>query len=222
MTSTGTEGRGTSKPELFRDFELILEQRMTAERIRRRHAERLGRFSLVLAGVALLATALMAYTLYDRRGPGISAGVVRTREVSLVDVEGRVRGRWAMLPEGGTRLSFLDDAGIERLRMTLLQSGAQGITLADSRGEGRVVLSLEGGEGSRLTFADAAGRPRTVLGLSSEQAGTLIFADDEATPRAAMGLEPDGRGTFMLPAARGSREPASSDTAETTTNGTAR
>ena len=221
MTGTSTEGRGTSKPELFRDFELILEQQMNEERARRRHAERLGRYSLAIAGAALLATALMAYTLYDRRGPGISTGVVRTREVNLVDGAGRVRGRWAMLPEGGTRLSFLDDAGVERLRMTLLESGAQGITLADSRGEGRVVLSLEGGEGSRLAFADAAGRPRTVLGLSSEQAGTLIFADEEATPRAAMGLEPDGRATFVLPTGR-SREPASSDTAETTTNGTPR
>lgn len=220
--SGSTTDKAVTKPELFRDFELILETRLAEERRKRRRAEQFGRLTFMLAAVALLATALMAYTLYDRRGPGISAGTVRTREVMLVDADGRVRGRWSSLPEGGTRLSLIDKAGVERMRMTLLESGAQGITLADSRGEGRVVLSLEGGEGSRLTFADAAGRPRTVLGLSSQQAATLVFADEESNPRAAMGLEPDGRGTFMLPSSRSSREPVTSDTAENTTNGDSR
>ncbi len=206
MSSTSTESQ-FSKPELLRDFELILEERLILERKKRQRAERLARYALVIAGVALLATLLVGYTLYDRRGPGISAGKVRTRELALVDNTGKVRGRWSMMPDGGTRLSFLDGGGVERLRMTLLGSGAQGITLADARGESRVVLSLEGGEGSRLTFADAAGRPRTILGLSSQQAGTLIFADENAAPRAAIGLEPDGRGTFVLPSGR-SREPS--------------
>jgi hypothetical protein len=205
MSSTPTD-KQFSKPELLRDVELLLDERFIAERKKRHRAEQLGRYALILAAVSLLATSLMGYTLYDRRGPGISAGKVRTREVSLIDNTGKVRGRWSMLPEGGTRLSFLDDAGVERMRLTLLNNGAQGITLADARGEGRVVLSLEGGEGSRLTFADAAGRPRTILGLSSQQAATLIFADEYATPRAAVGLEPDGRGTFMLPSGR-SRPP---------------
>lgn len=221
MSGTTTD-KSVTKPELFRDFELILETRLTEERGKRRRAERFGRFAFMMAAVALLASALIGYTLYDRRGPGISAGKVRTGEVMLVDAAGQVRGRWSMLPEGGTRLSLIDKAGVERMRLTLLESGAQGITLADSRGEGRVVLSLEGGEGSRLTFADAAGRPRTVLGLSSQQAATLIFADEESNPRAAMGLDPDGRGTFMLPTTRSSREPATSDTAENTTNGDSR
>ena len=206
MTASGTEGRPATTPELFRDFELLLDTRLTEERQKRRHSERLLRFSLALATFALFVVALVAYTLYDRRGPGISAGTVRTREVRLVDGSGQVRGRWSLQEDGGTRLSFLDDRGTERIRITLLQNGAQGITLADSRGEARVVLSLEGSEGSRLTFADAAGRPRTVLGLSSQQAGSLIFADQEATPRAALGLGPDGRATFVLPSDRRTRE----------------
>lgn len=223
MMSSTTTDKQFSRPEIIRDFELILDERMAIERRKRQRAERFGRYGFIMAGVALLATLLMGYTLYDRRGPGINAGKVRTREISLVDAGGNVRGRWMMLPEGGTRLSFLDDAGVERMRMTLLHSGAQGITLADARGEGRVVLSLEGGEGSRLTFADAAGRPRTILGLSSQQAATLIFADEEAAPRAAFGLEPDGRGTFMLPSSR-SREASTSEQSngDTTTNGTSR
>jgi hypothetical protein len=77
----------------------------------------------------------MAYTLYDRRGPGINSGVVRTGELRLVDGEGRLRGRWQVLPGGATRLSFLDEDGVLRMRLTLLERGA-GITLADARGEG--------------------------------------------------------------------------------------
>ena len=214
MTIGGTEGRAPTTPELFRDFELLLDTRLKEERQKRRHADRLARLGLGLGAGALLVTALIAYTLYDRRGPGISSGAVRTRELRLVDASGRMRGRWAVQPEGGTRLSFLDERGTERIRITLLQSGAQGITLADSRGEARVVLSLEGGEGSRLTFADAAGRPRTVLGLSPQQAGSLIFADEESAPRAALGLGADGRATFVLPGDRRSQESEPSDTTD--------
>lgn len=193
------EGRAPTAPEIIRDFELVLDERLKQERRRRRAGERLGRLGLMLAAFGLLCLAIMAYTLYDRRGPGISSGVVRAGELRLVDGEGRVRGRWQVLPGGATRLSFLDEAGIERMRFTLLENGAQGMTMADARGEGRVVLSLEGSEGSRLTFADAAGRPRTILGLSPQDDGTLLFADEGGTPRVAMGLEQRGRALFVLP-----------------------
>ena len=195
-----TEGRTPTAPEIIRDFELVLEDRLKEDRRRRKKGERLGKLSLVLALAALLICALMGYTLYDRRGPGINSGVVRTGELRLVDGQGRLRGRWQVLPGGATRLGFLDEAGVVRMRLTLLENGAQGITLADARGEGRVVLSLEGSDGSRLTFADAAGRPRTVLGLSPQDDGTLLFADEGGTPRVAMGLEQLGRALFVLPA----------------------
>jgi len=194
-----TEGRVPTAPEIIRDFELVLEDRLKEERRRRKKGERLGRLGLGLAFAAILVSALMAYTLYDRRGPGINTGILRAGEIRLVDGEGRLRGRWQVLPGGAARLSFLDEAGAVRMRLTLLENGAQGITLADARGEGRVVLSLEGSEGSRLTFADAAGRPRTVLGLSPQDDGTLLFADEGGTPRVALGLEQLGRALFVLP-----------------------
>ena len=195
-----TEGRTPTAPEIIRDFELVLDERLKEERKRRRVGERMGRIGLVMAAAALLCNALLAYTLYDRRGPGISSGVVRTGELRLMDGEGRMRGRWQVLPGGATRLGFLDESGVERMRFTLLENGAQGMTLADARGEGRVVLSLEGSEGSRLTFADAAGRPRTILGLSSQADGTLLFADEDGTPRVALGLEQLRGALFILPA----------------------
>jgi hypothetical protein len=218
MTSSGTEVRAPAVAELFRDFESILNTRLKEERQRRHQVERLARMSVAVAIAALVVGAAIAFAVFTRRGPGIAASVVRTREIRLLDEHGQVRGRWSMLPQGGSRLSFVDDHGTERLRLTLLANGSQGITLADARGEGRVVLSLEGGEGSRLTFADAGGRPRTVLGLSSQQAATLIFADQEGAPRAALGLEPDGRATFALPEAR-SRDVANDAPADTTTEG---
>jgi hypothetical protein len=206
------EGRAPSAPEIMRDVELVIDERLTEERRRRRAAERLGRISMVVAVLALLLSAMMAYTLYDGRGPGISAGVVRTGELRLVDGEGRVRGMWQVMPSGVTRLALLDPSGVERMRFTLLENGSQGISLADARGEGRVVLSLEGGEGSRLTFADAAGRPRTVLGLSPQADGTLLFADEGGTPRVALGLEQQGRATFAMPAeSRSEPAPAAPD-----------
>lgn len=197
---TTTEGRAPTAPEIIRDFELVLDERLKEERKRRRAGERLGRIGLLVACLALLCNALMAYTLYDRRGPGINSGLVRARELQLLDGEGRMRGRWQVLPGGATRLGLLDEAGVERMRFTLLANGAQGISLADARGEGRVVLSLEGSEGSRLTFADAAGRPRTVLGLSSQSDGTLLFADDSGTPQVALGLDQLRGALFVIPA----------------------
>jgi hypothetical protein len=205
---SATEGRAPTAPEIMRDVELVIDERLREERRRRRSAERIGRISLVIAVISLLGAALIAYALYDGRGPGINSGVIRTGELRLVDADGNIRGRWQVLPGGATRLALLDAAGVERMRMTLLENGAQGISLADARGEGRVVLSLEGGEGSRLTFADAAGRPRTVLGLSGQQDGTLLFADEGGTPRVAVGLERDGRATFALPAERSVTAPA--------------
>ena len=201
-------------PELMRDFEVLLDERLGDERRRRRKAERLGRLSLILAGFAVLASALVGYALFDRRGPGINAGVVRAGEVRVVDGAGRVRGRWTVLSGGSTRLSFLDEHGTERLRLTLLANGAAGISLADSRGEGRVVLSLEGGAESRFTFADAAGTPRMVLGLSPRQAGSLIFADAAGVPSAAFGLQDDGSGTFLLPGAQSAVDSVPADTTD--------
>ena len=202
MNQAQTEERTPAVAELFRDFETVLNAHLSEERRRRRQAERLSRTAIWLGLTALLGAAFLAYALFSGSGIGISTRAITTREVSLVDATGHVRGRWSMLPQGGTRFSLVDEHGTERLRLTLLPNGAQGITLADARGEGRVVLSLEGGEGSRLTFADEGGRPRTILGLSPEQAATLIFADMEGAPRAALGLEADGRATFALPPAR--------------------
>jgi len=205
---TTTEGRAPTAPEIIRDFELVLDERLKEERKRRRTADRMGRLGLLIAAAALLCSAVMAYTLYDLRGPGINSAVVRTGELRLLDGEGRLRGRWQVLPGGTTRLAFLDESGVERIRFTLLENGAQGVTLADARGEGRVVLSLEGSEGSRLTFADAAGRPRTVLGLSSQSDGTLLFADESGTPRVALGFEQLRGGLFVLPTERDTVPPA--------------
>ena len=218
MRGSDTEGRAPIAAELVRDFEVLLDERLTQERRRRRSSERLTRIALGVAVTSLLLLAIVAYTLYDRRGPGISAGVVRAGELRLVDGEGRVRGRWSVLADGSARISLLDEQGTERLRLTVLDNGSQGISLSDSRGEGRVVLSLEEGEGSRLTFADAAGRTRTVLGLSSQFAGTLLFADADGAPRAAFGLEPDGRAMFMLPEGR-SRDTTPDDTTSAATTG---
>ena len=214
--STGSEKATPTVPELLRDFEVLIDDRLSQERRRRRGAERMGRIALGLAALALLLAGVMAYSLYGRGRPGVNAGIVSARELHLLDGAGRVRGSWGVLRDGTTRLSMLDERGTERMRLTLLNSGAQGITLADAQGEGRVVLSLEGTEGSRLTFADRAGRPRTLLGLSSQDAGTLIFADAEGTPRAAMGLETDGRATFVLPADRGAPPPEPADTTSET------
>ena len=210
---SATEGRTPTAPEIIRDFELVLDDRLREERRRRRSAERLGRLSLVLALAGVVASALIGYTLYDRRGPGIASGVVRTGELRLVDSDGRVRGRWQVLPGGATRLGFLDPNGVERMRFSLLENGAQGISLTDAKGEGRVVLSLEG-DGSRLTLADGAGRPRAILGLSPQQDVTLLFADDAGNPRVAIGLEQSGRAVFTLPG-EPAAAPAPADTAGT-------
>jgi hypothetical protein len=197
-----TEGRAPIAPELLRDFNLLINDRLSQEVLRRRAVERKARISLVIAVLALLVSGLLAASFYSGGGPGIRVSSVTAGSVQLVDGTGRLRGRWEVTGDNTARLSLLDDQGTARLRLTLLGSGAQGITLADARGEGRVVLSLEGSEGSRLTFADGAGRPRTVLGLSPQDAGTLIFADADGAPRAAMGLETDGRATFVLPPER--------------------
>jgi hypothetical protein len=213
--STAGTGRPPTAPEILRDFEVVLDERLADERQRRRKSERLVRIGFGLAVLALLGTALLAYTVHDQRGPGITSGVVRTGELRLVDGAGNVRGRWIVQPGGTTRLSFLDAAGMERMRFTLLESGGQGITLADAQGEGRVVLSFEGGEGSRLTLADAAGRPRTILGLSPRDGSTLLFADEGGQPRAALGLRDDGRATFMLPQEGQAPDPVPNDTTDT-------
>lgn len=210
------EGRAPTAPELLRDFELILGDKLAVERRRRRKADRVAGVALFTAVLSIATAAVMAYSLYGGR-VGISVGVVSTGEIRLLGSDGAVRGRWAIMPDGSQRLALMDDRGAERMRLTLLGNGSPGVSLADSRGEGRVVLSLEAGEGSSLTFADGAGRPRTVLGLASNDASTLLFADESAVPRAALGLEADGSAMFIL--SDDGRVQSSSNAARDTTAG---
>jgi hypothetical protein len=70
--STAGTGRPPTAPEILRDFEVVLDERLADERQRRRKSERLVRIGFGLAVLALLGTALLAYTVHDQRGPGIS------------------------------------------------------------------------------------------------------------------------------------------------------
>jgi hypothetical protein len=82
------EGRAPTAPELMRDFELVLGDRLAEERRRRRKADRLAGIALFGAVAALAVTAFMAFSLYAG-GPGITTGVVSAGEVRLVDNAGR-------------------------------------------------------------------------------------------------------------------------------------
>jgi hypothetical protein len=92
---------------------------------------------------------------------------LRANAFVLEDTEGKVRGRFAVIPEGIASLSLADDQGRPVLHLAVTSDGGATVSLMDANAQTRASLFFFEGEGSGVTFSDANGQERATLGMDS-------------------------------------------------------
>lgn len=88
--------------------------------------------------------------------------VIETKELRLVDGEGRVRCK-LFIDEGEPKLVMLDGRGIKRLGVGLLPTGEVGISLYDDRERVHVALIVTGAGTPDVSIIERSGRELDVL-----------------------------------------------------------
>lgn len=88
--------------------------------------------------------------------------VIETKELRLVDGEGRVRCK-LFIDEGEPKLVMLDGRGIKRLGVGLLPTGEVGISLYDDRERVHLALIVTGAGTPDVSIIERSGRELDVL-----------------------------------------------------------
>lgn len=89
-------------------------------------------------------------------------GVIETKELRLVDGEGKVRCK-LFVDEGEPKLVMLDTRGVKRLGVGLLPTGEVGISLYDDRERVHVALIVTGAGTPDVSVIDRSGRELDVM-----------------------------------------------------------
>lgn len=89
-------------------------------------------------------------------------GLIETKELRLVDGEGRVRCK-LFIDEGEPKLVMLDARGIKRLGVGLLPTGEVGLSLYDDRERVHVALIVTGAGTPVVSVVDRSGRELDVV-----------------------------------------------------------
>lgn len=89
-------------------------------------------------------------------------GVIETRELRLVDGEGKVRCK-LFIDEGEPKLVMLDGRGIKRLGVGLLPTGEVGISMYDDRERVHIALIVTGAGTPDVSVIDRSGRELDVV-----------------------------------------------------------
>jgi hypothetical protein len=92
-------------------------------------------------------------------------GTIETKELRLVDGEGKVRCK-LFIDEGEPKLVMLDARGIKRLGVGLLPTGEVGLSLYDDRERVHVALIVTGAGTPDVSIIDRNGRE---LGVVDQQ-----------------------------------------------------
>jgi hypothetical protein len=95
-------------------------------------------------------------------------GVIETKELRLVDGEGKVRCK-LFIDEGEPKLVMLDGRGIKRLGVGLLPTGEVGISLYDDRERVHVALIVTGAGTPDVSVIDRSGRELDVVDQQQPQ-----------------------------------------------------
>jgi hypothetical protein len=169
-----------------------------------RHSEKVrSRERLFGVGIliALLLAAVAAFTPHflSVNGDEVSMRTVSAEVFVLRDVEGVIRGRWAVDDGGNSRMTILDRQGRTRMSLSVLSNGSPGMSFSNSNGTPRAALALLPDESTSLTFADGSGIARTILGLSRADATHLVFADADGVSQISIGLDAAGEANIILP-----------------------
>lgn len=88
--------------------------------------------------------------------------VIETKELRLVDGEGRVRCK-LYIDEGEPKLVMLDRRGVKRLGVGLLSTGEVGLSLYDDRERVHVALIVTGAGTPDVSVIDRTGREIDVV-----------------------------------------------------------
>jgi hypothetical protein len=89
-------------------------------------------------------------------------GVIETRELRLVDGEGKVRGK-LFIDEGEPKLVMYDARGVKRLGVGLLSTGEVGVSLYDDRERNHIALIVTGGGTPVVSIVDRSGKELDVV-----------------------------------------------------------
>jgi hypothetical protein len=92
-------------------------------------------------------------------------GTIETKELRLVDGEGKVRCK-LFIDEGEPKLVMLDGRGVKRLGVGLLPTGEVGLSLYDDRERVHVALIVTGAGTPDVSVIDRSGRE---LGVVDQQ-----------------------------------------------------
>jgi hypothetical protein len=91
-------------------------------------------------------------------------GVIETRELRLVDAEGKVRGKLFIDEgEGEPKLVMFDARGVKRLGVGLLSTGEVGLSLYDDRERVHIALIVTGAGTPVVSVVDRSGRELDVV-----------------------------------------------------------
>ena len=92
-------------------------------------------------------------------------GLIETKELRLVDGEGKVRCK-LFIDEGEPKLVMFDARGIKRLGVGLLPTGEVGLSLYDDRERVHIALIVTGAGTPDVSVIDRSGRE---LGVVDQQ-----------------------------------------------------
>jgi hypothetical protein len=149
---------------------------------------RTAQFALGGLAVVLLGAAAEKTTL-DR---------VETRELALVDAEGRLRATLAVRPDGSPGFALLDSDQTVRLSLDLASDGRSSMNLHDSAGTTRSALSIRDNGTPGLGMFDSRAVLRASIDLGTDASGGMHLFDEQGVIRSAMAIRGDGSPGFGL------------------------
>ena len=95
-------------------------------------------------------------------------GVIETKELRLVDGEGKVRCK-LLIDEGEPKLVMLDGRGIKRLGVGLLPTGEVGLSLYDDRERVHLAVIVSAAGTPVVSVIDRSGRELDVVDRPPEK-----------------------------------------------------
>lgn len=108
--------------------------------------------------------------------------VVKTREIQLVDGEGKARIRLGLDDSDNATMQFLDSHEIVRVKVGCETKGPASIALSDSDGEARVVAMVAENGSSYLFMYDKQGVTRVQVETGSADITTVILGGKNKKP----------------------------------------
>lgn len=114
-----------------------------------------------------------------QQGKTITVERLITRELQIVDPEGRQRAVAVVTPDDLARLSFFSPSGKRRLALGVLADGEPAVGLYDTEGRARIGLNVPLDDSASVHLVDKGGRARAnLVQLPNGNSTFEIYSED--------------------------------------------